>query len=118
MPLVLDAHNKKGCNLEDVIIIGGGVCGCSLLYELSRYKAKVLLLEKENDVACGTSKANSAIVHAGYDPQPGTAMARYNVEGCALIEQMSGGLDIMYKKTGSLVVGFDDADKKNIEKLF
>ncbi|MDR2446988.1 MAG: NAD(P)/FAD-dependent oxidoreductase [Treponema sp.] len=104
--------------MEDVIIIGGGVCGCSLLYELSRYKIKTLLLEKENDVADGTSKSNSAIVHAGYDPAPGAKMARYNVEGNTLIERLCADLDIMYKKPGSLVVGFDETDRKSIEKLY
>jgi len=103
--------------MVDIIIIGGGVCGCSLLYELSRYRVSVLLLEKENDVACGSSKANSGIVHAGYDPEPGTAMARVNVEGNALIEKLSADLDIPYKKIGSLVVGFDETDRKTIEKL-
>jgi glycerol-3-phosphate dehydrogenase len=88
------------------------------LYELSRYNVKTLLLEKENDVAAGTSKANSAIVHAGYDPEPHTKMARYNVEGNTLIGQICADLDIMYKKTGSLVVGFDDADRKTIENLY
>ena len=72
--------------MVDVAIIGGGVCGCSLLYELSRYDVDVVLLEKENDVSVGTTKANSAIVHAGYDPEPGTKMARYNVEGNAIIK--------------------------------
>ena len=103
--------------MEDLIIIGGGVCGCSLLYELSRYKISALLLEKENDLACGTTKANSGIVHAGYDPEPGTAMARFNVEGNVLIEKLSEDLDIQYKKTGSLVVGFDETDRESIEKL-
>ncbi|MDR2865144.1 MAG: NAD(P)/FAD-dependent oxidoreductase [Spirochaetaceae bacterium] len=104
--------------MEDIIIIGGGICGCSLLYELSRYQLKTLLLEKENDIACGTTKANSAIVHAGYDPEPGTLMARVNVEGNKLIERLSNDLDVLYKKTGSLVVGFNDEDRKTIEKLF
>jgi len=103
--------------VEDVIIIGGGVSGCSLLYELSRYKISALLLEKENDIACGTTKANSGIVHAGYDPEPGTLMARVNVEGNILIEKLSKDLDITYKKTGSLVVGFDETDRISIEKL-
>ena len=103
--------------MEDIIIIGGGVCGCSLLYDISHYKSSVLLLEKENDVACGATKANSAIVHAGYDPEPGTKMARFNVEGNALIEKLSADLDIHYKKIGSLVVGFDETDRKSIEKL-
>jgi glycerol-3-phosphate dehydrogenase len=103
--------------MEDLIIIGGGVCGCSLLYELSRYKISVLLVEKENDVACATTKGNSGIVHAGYDPEPGTGMARFNVEGNVLIEKLSEDLEIPYVKTGSLVVGFDDADRESIEKL-
>jgi glycerol-3-phosphate dehydrogenase len=103
--------------MEDVLIIGGGVCGCSLLYELSRYKVKTLLVEKENDVTNGSSKANTAIVHAGYDPEPGTNMARNNVEGNAIIEKLSKDLDIMYRKVGSLVVGFDETDRKSIEKL-
>ncbi|MDR2772206.1 MAG: NAD(P)/FAD-dependent oxidoreductase [Elusimicrobiota bacterium] len=103
--------------MDDVIIIGAGVCGCSLAYELSRYQVKTLLLEKENDVSEGTTKANSAIVHAGYDPKPQTKMASYNVEGNAIIEQLSADLDIPYKKIGSLVVGFDETDRKTIEKL-
>ena len=103
--------------MEDIIIIGGGACGCALLYELSRYSVSVLLLEKENDVACATTKANSGIVHAGYDPEPGTVMARLNVEGNALIEKLCADLDIPYKKVGSLVVGFDETDRKSIEKL-
>ncbi|MDR3243230.1 MAG: FAD-dependent oxidoreductase, partial [Elusimicrobiota bacterium] len=101
----------------DIIIIGGGVCGCSLLYELSRYDLRVLLIEKENDVGVATTKANSAIVHAGYDPEPNTKMAKYNVEGNKIIEQLSADLDIPYKKIGSLVVGFDETDRKSIEKL-
>lgn len=103
--------------MRDVIILGGGVCGCSLLYELSRYAVDCLLLEKENDLACGTTKANSGIVHAGYDPEPGTAMARFNVAGNALIETRCAELDIPYRKTGSLVVGFDGADRRGIERL-
>ena len=102
---------------EDIIIIGGGVCGCSLLYELSRYNLKTLLIEKENDISVGTTKGNSAIVHAGYDPEPGTKMAKYNVEGNILIEQLSQDLDILFRKTGSLVIGFDETDRKTIENL-
>lgn len=102
----------------DVTIIGGGVCGCSLLYELSRYRIRALLVEKENDLTEGSTKANSAIVHAGYDPEPGTMMARYNVEGNRIIERLCSDLDIMYSKNGSLVLGFDEADRKTIEELY
>jgi len=101
----------------DLIIIGGGVCGCSLLYELSRYKLSLLLLERDNDIANESTKANSGIVHAGYDPQPGTDMARLNVQGNAIIEKLSADLDIPYKKIGSLVAGFNEADRNSIEKL-
>ena len=94
------------------------MCGCSLLYETSRYNISALLLEKENDVACGTTKANSGVVHAGYDPEPGTKAARFNVEGNGIIEKLSADLDIPYKKTGSLVVGYDETDKETIQKLF
>lgn len=102
----------------DVAIIGGGACGCSLLYELSRYKVNAVLLEKENDVSVGTTKANSAIVHAGYDPEPGTLMARYNVEGNRIIEQLCADLDILYDKIGSLVLGFSEEDRATVEALY
>ena len=70
--------------MTDIIIIGAGVSGCAIARELSRYKADILVLDKEEDVCCGTSKANSAIVHAGFDAEPGTLKAQYNVEGNAL----------------------------------
>lgn len=104
--------------MYDVAIIGGGVSGCSLLYALSRYRLRVVLLEKTNDVGVGTTKANSAIVHAGYDPEPGTLMAKYNVEGNAIIRQMCTDLDILYKQTGSLVLAFEEADKATLQKLY
>ena len=70
--------------MYDVAIIGCGIIGAATAYELSRYDLKVVALEAENDVANGTTKANSAILHAGYDPEPGTKMARLNVEGVKL----------------------------------
>lgn len=102
----------------DVVIIGGGISGCSLLYALSRYKLDILLVEKENDVAVGSTKANSAIVHAGYDPADGTNMAKYNVRGNTIIKSLCKNLDIHYKNTGSLVVGFDEHDKATINNLY
>ena len=70
----------------DVVVIGGGIIGTSVAYELGKYQGNTLLLERENDVAMGTTKANSAIVHAGYDPMPGTLMAKLNVQGAAMME--------------------------------
>ena len=67
--------------MYDVIIIGAGVSGAAAARELSRYKGRICVLEKEEDVCCGTSKANSAIVHAGYDAPEGSLMAKLNVEG-------------------------------------
>ena len=104
--------------MVDVVIVGGGVCGCSLLYELSRYKLSAVLVEKENDVSVGTTKANSAIVHAGYDPHPGTKMARYNVEGNALVKELCEKLDVPYKQIGSLVLAFDADQDALVRELF
>lgn len=102
----------------DVIIIGGGVVGCAAAFELSRYCARVLLLEKENDVADATTKANSGIVHAGYDPEPGTLMARLNVRGCERMPQLCADLDVPFRQTGSLVLAFGEKDNAHIRRLY
>ncbi len=104
--------------MYDVAIIGAGIVGASVARELSRYNLKVCLIEKENDVSEGATKANSAIVHAGYDPEVGTAMARLNVRGCHLTEVYAEELDVPYKKIGSLVVAFSEAELKTIEELY
>ena len=80
--------------MTDVIIIGAGVSGCASARELARYKADILVLEKEEDVCCGTSKANSAIVHAGFDAAHGTLMARLNVEGSKRMPALARELEI------------------------
>lgn len=102
----------------DVAIIGCGVIGAACAYELSKYQLSVCTLEASNDVANGTSKANSAIVHAGYDPHPGTGMARLNVEGNRLMGLLCEKLDVPYKRIGSHVLGFDDADKATLQELY
>ena len=68
----------------DVLIIGCGVVGAATAYALSKYQVKIALIEKENDVALGASRANSAIIHAGFDPEEGTLMAKLNVKGCRM----------------------------------
>ncbi len=88
----------------DVIIIGAGVTGAAVARELSRYQTEVCVLEKEEDVCCGTSKANSAIIHAGYDAEPGSNMAKMNVRGNEMMDQLCKDLDIPFKRNGSLVV--------------
>ena len=104
--------------MYDVAIIGGGVVGGMLARTLSSYKLKLCILEKENDVAMGASKANSAIVHAGFDAEPGTLKAKLNVKGSEMMERTAKELGVKYKRNGSLVVGFNDEDKKKIEELY
>ena len=104
--------------MYDVIIIGCGIVGASAAFELSKFKLSVAILEKENDVACGTTKANSAIVHAGFDPAPETKMARLNVLGSQMMEQLCDKLSVEYKRTGSLVLAFNERDMESIESLY
>lgn len=104
--------------MYDVLIIGCGITGAAMAFELSRYKLKIAVLEKENDVAVGTTKANSAILHAGYDPAPGSLMARLNVRGAALAEDLCAKLDVPYLQTESLVVGFSEADEATLADLY
>lgn len=92
--------------IYDVAVIGCGVVGAAVAYELSKYQLSVVIFEKENDVAQGTTKANSAIIHAGYDPEPGTLMAKLNVRGSQMMPQLVESLGIEYKQTGSLVLAF------------
>ncbi len=101
----------------DVVVIGAGVVGALVARELTRYKLSVAILERESDVAMGTSKANSAIVHAGFDAKEGSLKARLNVRGSVLMESVCRELGVKYKRNGSLVVGFGDEDKKTLEEL-
>ena len=82
----------------DVIIIGAGVCGAAIARELSMYKVKCCVVEKEEDVCCGASKANSGIIHAGYDAANGSLMARMNVEGNAMMEELAETLKIPFQR--------------------
>ena len=104
--------------MYDVAIIGAGVIGTSIFRELTKYNLKVVMIEKEKDVSMGTSKANSAIVHAGYDPKQGTLMAKYNVKGNEMFEDMCKELSVPFKRNGSLIIGFDDEDMKTINDLY
>lgn len=104
--------------MYDIVIIGAGVTGCSVARELSRYKAKVCVVEKCEDVCCGTSKANSAIVHAGYDAAAGSLMAKLNVEGNRLMGPLSEELDFSFRRNGSLVVCMSEADMPSLDRLY
>ena len=103
--------------IYDVIIIGGGVVGCGTARELMRRKAKVLLLEKTNDICNGQSKANTAIIHGGYDAKPGTLKAKFNVLGNAMFDQLHEELDVPVQWNTSLVVSFSEEGHASLEKL-
>lgn len=102
----------------DVAVIGAGVCGAMITRELSKLDLKIVMLEKCNDVAMGTSKANSAIVHAGFDAENGTLKAKLNVQGASLMAYYCNKLSVPYKNIGSLVVAYSWDDMKTLDVLF
>jgi len=104
--------------MYDVVVIGAGVVGGMIARKLSSYDLKICIVEKENDVAMGATKANSAIVHAGFDAKEGSLKAKLNVEGSKMMEQVTKELGVKYKRNGSLVLGFNEEDRANIEKLY
>lgn len=101
----------------DAVIIGAGVNGCAVARELSKKKLSIAVLEKSADVCEGTSKANSGIAHAGFDAKPGTLMAKLNIRGSNMMEQLSKELDFPYRKNGSLVLCFDEKDSGKLIEL-
>ncbi len=103
--------------MYDVLIIGAGVCGSAAARELSRYQLKIGVLEKGEDVCSGTSKANSGIVHAGFDAKPGSLMAEMNVKGNAMMGELSKELDFHFENNGSLVLCFQEEDLEKLEEL-
>ena len=103
--------------MKDILIIGGGVIGCLIGRELSRYRLDTLLVEKCGDIADGSTKANSAIVHAGFDAAPGSLKARFNVKGNTLYDQVCKDLDVPFKRIGSLVLAFSEAELPALREL-
>lgn len=104
--------------MYDVVIIGAGIVGAMTARLLSKFSLSVCVLEKDNDVAMGATKANSAIVHAGFDAECGTLKAKLNVKGSQMMPKICEELGVAYKNNGSLVIGFNDDDKKTISELF
>ena len=102
----------------DVAIIGAGVIGAMAARELSRYNLKVCLLEKENDVAMGASRANSGIIHGGYDPVPGTMKAKMNTAGVPLLYEAAQELNVHYKNNGSFICAFSEEEEPAIDALY
>ena len=103
--------------MKDIIIIGAGVTGALLARELARYQLDILVIEKENDVGNVTSSANSAIVHSGYDPVPGTLKAKLNVKGCLKYPKICEELDVSFSKTGTLTVVDDESQWPTFKSL-
>lgn len=104
--------------MYDVLIIGAGVIGGSIFRELTKYNLKVSVLEKENDVSMGTTKANSAIIHAGFDPDPESVVAKYNVRGNEMYEGLCKELDVPFKRNGAMVVAFAEENMATLEILY
>lgn len=103
--------------MYDIAIVGAGVIGCSIARALSRYKLDIILIEKENDVSCGASKANSGIVHGGYDAKHGSSKGYFSRKGNRLFQQLEEELNFGYEECGSLVLAFSEEEKEALLKL-
>lgn len=102
---------------SDIIVIGGGVVGCAVARALSRRRASVTLLERGCDVAEGASKANSGIVHAGFDAKAGSQKAKYNVEGSKMYAKLCAELGVPYRQNGAFVLAFSNEDRETVSRL-
>jgi glycerol-3-phosphate dehydrogenase len=105
-------------SIFDVAVVGAGIIGTLIARELSRYRLQVALLDKSNDVADGSTKANSGIIHAGYDALPGTKKATFNVLGNRLLGGLCHQLDVRFERIGSLVVAFSEAERETVRTLY
>lgn len=103
--------------MYDILVIGAGIIGSSIARELSKYELKICVLEKNSDICEGTTKANSAIVHAGFDAKPGTLKAKLNVKGNSMFDKLSEELDFPFSRIGALVLCFDEKNLYKLEEL-
>lgn len=101
----------------DIVIVGAGITGCAIARQLARYTPSICVVEADNDIALGASKANGGLVHAGYDPAPGTVKAQVNARGCELYSRWSDELGFLFRRTGSMVLGFSDEERATLERL-
>ena len=111
------SQKTGGRKMYDVAIIGAGVVGAMIARSLSRYDVTVCVVDKEHDVAMGATKANSAIVHAGFDAECGTLKALLNVRGAKMMGALCEELGVKYRNNGSMVIGFDEEDRKTLQIL-
>ncbi|MEE0845379.1 MAG: FAD-dependent oxidoreductase [Eggerthellaceae bacterium] len=107
----------SGADAPSVVVVGAGVVGCCIARELGRYAVQVTVLEAGDDLACGSTRANSGIVHAGFDPLPGTNKARFNARGSALYPQWAAELGFPFLRNGSMVVAFSDEEMAGLDEL-
>lgn len=101
----------------DIAIVGAGITGCAIARQLARFELSICVVEAANDIALGASKANGGLVHAGYDPAPGTVKAQVNARGCELYGAWAQELGFLFCRTGSMVLGFNDKDRVHLEQL-
>ena len=101
----------------DIAIVGAGITGCAIARQLARFDLSICVVEAANDIALGASKANGGLVHAGYDPTPGTVKAQVNARGCELYGTWAQELGFLFRRTGSMVLGFSDEDRAHLEQL-
>lgn len=101
----------------DIAIVGAGITGCAIARQLARFELSICVVEAANDIALGASKANGGLVHAGYDPTPGTVKAQVNARGCELYGTWAQELGFLFCRTGSMVLGFNDEDRAHLEQL-
>ena len=101
----------------DIAIVGAGITGCAIARQLARFDLSICVVEAANDIALGASKANGGLVHAGYDPAPGTVKAQVNARGCELYGTWAQELGFLFRRTGSMVLGFNDQDHAHLEQL-
>lgn len=104
--------------MYDVAVIGAGVIGCIIARELSRYNLSIIILEMNPDVACGVTKANSAIIHSGYSVKPGTLKAKLNVKSNEMYDELCSDLEVPFKRIGSLLVSFDEEGDEKLEERY
>ena len=102
----------------DIAIVGAGITGCAIARQLARFDLSICVVEAANDIVLGASKANGGLVHAGYDPAPGTVKAQVNARGCELYGTWAQELGFLFRRTGSMVLGFSDEDRAHLEQLW
>ena len=103
--------------MKDIIVIGAGVVGCAIARELSKYKLDVLVIDKNKDVAEGISKANSGIIHGGYNEKKGTLKAKLNLQGNKMMDELANELQFPFKRNGALVLAFNEEELERLKLL-